>query len=1081
MEVMAASQARESFSTLLRRAAEDGARTVISRRGQAQAALVPIDDLRFLQRPSRRQGEGAAYEIDRLADFAEAGADWFWETDSEHRFVHASLSSREASGIGPEHVLGNRRSDLIDTELDGHSLADHAADLEAHRAFKDFRYGVRPPDGARRWTSTSGKPIFDPHGEFLGYRGIGRDITEEVEASHRLLRLQETLFVAIENLSETFELWDGDDRLVMRNGHARELNRHSGRALDAGNTFEDFIREVVGVGQVTDAVGNEAEWLAERLRRHREPGEPFEVRRADGRWLMIREERLPDGGTVTATTDITALKDSETRLRQARDELEARVEARTAELAASEAQMRLIADNMPVLMAQFDNALRFRFVNSVCAAWYDAPAEGLIGYDVRGLLGEANMRALEPYMQRALRGETVMTEAGVTYPDGVTRDVEVTYIPQRDRDAVVGCFAFVRDITELKRRRRELEESHDLLQALMDSMPELVAVKKTDRRYLFVNKTFESWFQVNRDSVYGRTIHDFMPEDFGREIDEIEARVLEGRVSVSLERDFTGPDGITRPLSSILFPVLDAAGETIALGLISRDETEKKIEEKERNRLLNAVESLAEGFAVFDAKDRFVVCNDQYLELAGAGGTRLRAGITYEEILRRAFRDDIIPEAVDDPDDWLAGRMRRHHNPHGVFRVRRGERDIAIREARLPDGGWVVSLLDVTEQTAREEQLRQAQKMEAVGQLTGGVAHDFNNLMAIIQGNVTLLDRSVGHDPDLKSLIDPTLNAVRRGASLTHRLLAFSRRQALDVKSFSVGALLDGLGDMLRRTLGEHIALDIAVARDLWPCTADPGLLEQAILNLANNARDAMPGGGQLSITVANGHGGANAPLDDDGIALDDHVAITVSDTGGGMTESVRDQMFEPFFTTKPVGEGSGLGLSMVYGFIKQSQGQIDTHSAPGHGTTVTLRLPRGANTTAAVTTPAPESNPGVGRTVLVVEDDDDLRRVVTMFLSEIGYRVVDAANGRDALQRLQGEDRLDLLLTDIMLPGGLDGLQLSALVADKFPISRCLYMSGYPDNALEHHGDLDPSFRALRKPFELDRLADEIRLALAP
>ena len=320
MEVMAASAAREAFSTLLRRAVENGERTVIARREQAQAALVPIEALRFLQRPSRRQGEGTAYEIDRLADFAEAGADWFWETDSDYRFVHAPVSSREASGIGQEHVLGNRRTDLVDTELDGHSLADHAASLEAHRAFKDFRYGVRTPAGELRWSSTSGKPIFDARGGFLGYRGIGRDITEEVDPSRRLLRLQETLFVAIESLSETFELWDSDDRLVIRNGHARELNKHSGRAPETGNTFEEFIREIVDAGLATDAVNNEAAWLAERLRRHREPGKPFEVRRADGRWLMIREERLPDGGTVTATTNITALKESEARLRKARDE-----------------------------------------------------------------------------------------------------------------------------------------------------------------------------------------------------------------------------------------------------------------------------------------------------------------------------------------------------------------------------------------------------------------------------------------------------------------------------------------------------------------------------------------------------------------------------------------------------------------------------------------------------------------------------------------------------------------------------------------------------------------------------------------
>ncbi len=310
------------------------------------------------------------------------------------------------------------------------------------------------------------------------------------------------------------------------------------------------------------------------------------------------------------------------------------------------------------------------------------------------------MNVLRPHMRRALHGDTVTNETRIAYPDGVTRDVEVTYIPQRDRDTIVGCFAFVRDITELKRRRRELEESHELLQSLIDSMPEMVSVKRKNRRYIFVNKTFESWFQVSREAAYGCTLHDIMPEEFSRDVDEIESRVFDGRVSVNLEQDFTGPDGVTKPLSSILFPVLDASGDTIALGLISRDETERKIEEEEeRGRLINAVENLAEGLDVFDAEDRFVVCNDQYRSLADPTGSRLLVRATYGEILRNSTRDTTIPEAGDDPNAWHDARMRRHHDPHGVIMARRGDRDLAIKEACLSDGGWVVSLQDVTEQT----------------------------------------------------------------------------------------------------------------------------------------------------------------------------------------------------------------------------------------------------------------------------------------------------------------------------------------------------------------------------------------------
>ena len=315
---------------------------------------------------------------------------------------------------------------------------------------------------------------------------------------------------------------------------------------------------------------------------------------------------------------------------------------------------------------------------------------------------------------------------------------------------------------------------------------------------------------------------------------------------------------------------------------------------------------------------------------------------------------------------------------------------------------------------------------------------------------------------------------------MTHRLLAFSRRQTLDVKSFDVGALLGSLDDMLRRTLGEHIALDIFIVDGLWSCHADPGLLEQAIVNLANNARDAMAEGGRLSIRVANGNDSQSAPLDDTNGGNDDHVVISVTDTGDGMTEAVQGQMFESFSTTKPRGEGSGLGLSMVYGFVKQSRGQLAADSTPGLGTTVTLSLPRGRNAIRAAIVPARARAPETGRTILVVEHDD-LRDVITLFLSKIGYRVLEAATGHKALALLREESHLDLLVTDIILPEGLNGIRLSTLVAEKFPMSCSLYMSGYPDGVLKHQGDLDPSFRALRKPFELDRLADEIRHTLAP
>jgi PAS domain S-box-containing protein len=380
---------------------------------------------------------------------------------------------------------------------------------------------------------------------------------------------------------------------------------------------------------------------------------------------------------------------------------------------------------------------------------------------------------------------------------------------------------------------------------------------------------------------------------------------------------------------------------------------------------------------------------------------------------------------------------------------------------------------------ANEEALRQSQKMEAIGQLTGGVAHDFNNLLQVIIGNLDTIMRHLSEDaPRLKRAANQALNGARRAAALTQRLLAFSRRQPLDPKPLNVNALVTGLSEMVHRTLGETVAVETVLAAGLWQVEADANELEAAVLNLAVNARDAMPGGGRLTIETANAHIDEAYAASYAEVAAGQYVSISISDTGSGMDQETIARAFEPFFTTKPVGKGTGLGLSQVYGFVKQSGGHVKIYSEVGQGTTVKIYLPR---FTAEVAEAQGEDDGLVPdgdseETILVVEDDDDVRTYSVEILRELGYRVVEAHDGPSALRLLERQARVDLLFTDVVLPGGMTGAQVAEQARALKPDLKILFTTGYARNAIIHQGRLDKGVRLITKPFSSADLAARIR-----
>jgi len=402
-----------------------------------------------------------------------------------------------------------------------------------------------------------------------------------------------------------------------------------------------------------------------------------------------------------------------------------------------------------------------------------------------------------------------------------------------------------------------------------------------------------------------------------------------------------------------------------------------------------------------------------------------------------------------------------------------------IAEADGRIGGAVCVAEDVTDKIRLERQLMQAQKMEAIGQLTGGVAHDFNNLLTVITGVIDTLRDGVADRPDLAALATMIDQAATRGADLTRHMLAFARKQPLQPRDTDLNALAEDSIGLLRPALGAEIEIEIVLAPDAWHCLIDPSQLTSALLNLSINARDAMPRGGKITLETANAMLDEAYAKENSDVTPGRYVMIAVSDTGTGIPAEIRDRVFDPFFTTKEVGQGTGLGLSMVFGFIKQSGGHIKIYSEVGHGTTIKMYLPRAQQAEDAAQESAPSRPRGGSETILVVEDDALVRRNVVAQLTGLGYTTIEAADGVEALRVVETNGAIDLLFTDVVMPGGINGRMLADEVTRKRPAIRVLFTSGYAQNAIVHHGRLEAGVHLLGKPYRTADLARMVRVAL--
>ncbi len=510
-------------------------------------------------------------------------------------------------------------------------------------------------------------------------------------------------------------------------------------------------------------------------------------------------------------------------------------------------------------------------------------------------------------------------------------------------------------------------------------------------------------------------------------------------------------------------------------------EARAKVEES-RIRFLNAIKSISEGFTLWDAENKLLLWNEPFQSIFAGLSEPIESGISFDSFVADAVSSEIVRLDEDYKLEGLFGTSddTSADTQQAKLLEFSNNRYIMLSYRRTPNGEVVAIWTDVSELKHREEELVQAQKMEVVGQLTGGVAHDFNNLLSVIIGNLELLERHVTEPAALRSL-SRAFRGAQRCTTLTQRLLAFSRRQRLQPQVSYAANLIEEMADLIQSSLGGAVTMRFDIDDDVWPLMVDVQQLETSFLNIALNAKDAMPHGGELRIQVRNARISEQKAVQVGAPAAGDYIEISFSDSGIGMSDEVKSRAFEPFYTTKDVGRGSGLGLSMVYGFVSQSCGFLQLESEAGKGTTVSLFLPRATDLV-----PLAEEektiprivNSGRGR-VLVVEDDPDVRELTITMLTQLNYRVIEAEDGQSALRILkESKEEIDLLLTDIVLPGGVTGIDLAKEAELLIPDISVLLMSGYAPQKIDSMVAKE-NYILLRKPFLRNEMIARINDAL--
>ncbi|WP_343525140.1 PAS domain-containing protein [Sphingomonas sp.] len=673
-------------------------------------------------------------------------------------------------------------------------------------------------------------------------------------------------------------------------------------------------------------------------------------------------------------------------------------------LAESEAELRIITDSLPMLVAFVDREERYRFANDYYREFLGVDPESMLGARISDVLTEADYAERKPLIARALVGEAVVADVRIQHRDGTLRRAETRYLPRRDENGVViGFHILVFDVDERMRHADAIERSNRRFRAAMDAVHGVLWTNSADGQMVGEQPGWAAITGQSREEYQGFGWANAVHPDDGADSIAAWNRAVADKAMFVHEHRVRRHDGVWRTYAIRALPIIGADGDLIEWVGVHTDITEQRAAE----------------------------------------------------------------QALRDQADVLARQV--HHRERAEAQLRQLNETL---ESRVIE--------EISERRQAERALAQSQKMETIGKLTGGVAHDFNNLLQVVSGNLQLLGKDVAGNARAEQRVANAMAGVSRGSKLASQLLAFGRRQALEPKVVNVTRFVQGMDDMLRRAIGEGVEIETIVGGGLWNTFIDPAQIENALLNLAINARDAMDGQGKLTIELSNAH------LDDayarthEEVTPGQYVMLAVSDTGSGMSEEIIQKVFEPFFSTKGEGKGSGLGLSMVYGFVKQSGGHVKIYSEVGHGTTIKLYLPRAMESEDIEV--AVDTGPITGgtETVLVVEDDAEVRATVVELLSDLGYRVLKAVDAQSALNVIESGIPIDMLFTDVVMPGTLKSPELARKARERLPDIAVLFTSGYTENSIVHGGRLDKGVELLSKPYTREALARKFRHVLA-
>jgi PAS domain S-box-containing protein len=756
-----------------------------------------------------------------------------------------------------------------------------------------------------------------------------------------------------------------------------------------------------------------------------------------------------------------------------------------------EDQYRELLEAAPDAMVVVDQAGKIVLLN--------VQAEKQFGYSRNELLGQKVMNIIpEGFAERlvtdATRSETdaLAQEIGTGIElagrrkDGSAFPIEIMLSPRKSHTGILVTAA-IRNISVRKAAEKHLAQMEGRYRGLLEAAPDAMVVVDQAGEIVLLNVQAEKQFGYSRDALLGQKVTNIIPDGFAERLvtdaTRSETDALAQEIGTGIELSGRRRDGSQFPIEIMLSPLDSPSGVlvTAAIRNISvRKAAETKMAQME-GRYRGLLEAAPDAMVVVDQAGRIVLVNVQAETQFGYSRDEL-LDQKVTNIIPEGFAERLVTDATRSETDALAQEIGTGIELSG--RRKDGSQfpiEIMLSPLDSPSGILVTAAIrNISARKTADHLLRQSQKMEVVGQLTGGVAHDFNNILTIIMANADALQEEENLDPAVITRLDQIATAVQRAADLTRSLLAFSRKQPLVPKPTDLNELVTATGELLRRSLGEQIEIGFVLAADLQMIEVDRAQIETALVNLCVNARDAMPGGGKLAIETRN------VTIDEDYAAhipdatAGDYVLLSVTDNGTGMPPDTVAKVFEPFFTTKEVGKGTGLGLSMVYGFIKQSNGHIKVHSELGRGTSFKLYLPHSTKMQATAGPVRAPALPRGSERILLVEDDPSIRGAVIQQLRSLGYTASEAPDGAAGLAVFEGATTpFDVLLTDVVMPGTLTGRMLADKVNVRWPKTKVIFMSGYSEDAIIHHGRLDAGVLLLSKPFRKKDLARIVRQAL--